>query len=226
VDITILGTGPNSNIEAQVDPSYQALRVNLRPTEWQSNGGSLQGGHYAVMLTSGAIAGSISANANLFSVRWANNQKFLILKKLNAILMPTAVSSPTMTSLQICRATFTQNPSGTGSTTASQVEKCRTLMAVSDFVGGNSTLVMAGTAALSTNAPTVDSNGFGFINGYAATANQTFVTGDLYKEDAMAEHPFIFGNGEGFVVTTPSGWAASNSQQLWIVMKWIEVPSY
>jgi hypothetical protein len=227
VQIALMGVGPNRCAQAVFDPTEQAARVSLWPLEWKNNDGSLQGGHYGLSATLQAISGTVAANTGLFWMRWLNSQKLFILKKLSVILTPTAVSSPTYTDLQVSRVSFTSTQIIL--TPAPSTQRCRTGMARSEFTStptSNIQTVSIMSSSASTIGMTIDANGFGYLNGFAGVANQSFVSGDLYKEDQWGEHPLIFGYEEGFTVTTPKGWAASNTQQLSVILKWAEAPAY
>src|SRR4029077_5519503 len=82
-DVRLQGSGQNENIEMQVDFSHQAIRTSIRPLDHSDNSGN-KGGHYYVTAISGTIAASLAANSDLFSVRWTDSQKKLMLIQLSA----------------------------------------------------------------------------------------------------------------------------------------------
>lgn len=61
---TARGTGVNSGVETQVDPTHRALRVSLRPID------VLALGSYAQAFMSGVMAAGLAAGSPIFAWRW------------------------------------------------------------------------------------------------------------------------------------------------------------
>ena len=61
MDINLIGFGPNTGIETQVDPTHYASRVASRPIDHQPAVGGVNGGHYAIASMTGLMAAGIAS---------------------------------------------------------------------------------------------------------------------------------------------------------------------
>ena len=84
MDMKLVGFGPNDSEPAQVDPTYNALRISPRPFDHQPALGGVNGGHYAVGPQTGTMAAGIASLAQVFQVRWADSSRLLIPYRLTA----------------------------------------------------------------------------------------------------------------------------------------------
>ena len=64
----------------EVDPTFLAARIAMRPLEYARDGRIL--GHYAVAQRSGELAATIGALGHLASIRWAADDAYLVLMRL------------------------------------------------------------------------------------------------------------------------------------------------
>jgi hypothetical protein len=87
MDVILKGTGSNSGVEAQVDPSHMASRVNLRPLEHVAAG--VMGGHYMMVATYSSTAAKPAAGSDIFSLRWTDSRFYFVLKRLAMMKVDT-----------------------------------------------------------------------------------------------------------------------------------------
>lgn len=228
MEVSVIGAGTQDNIELQVDPTRQGARVILQPLEWAPAGGSV-GGHYRIDQISGAVAGAVAANAELWNFRWADNGKYAVIKFVNISAVYTAISTPLFIDFELIKATnWTTNGSGGSSTNITNPTKLFSRMNASSFTSYGD-LRVAGTAAITAGTKNLDSQGMGYIAPQLSAtpvANITTLNGDLFKDDKMAGHPIILAPNEGLVIRTPKGWAASNTTQLTVNCEWAEVNAW
>lgn len=227
MDITIRGIGSQDDARAQVDPTHDALRVQVRPTEHVIN--NQTGGHYGIVAYSGTIAASLAANSIVFGMRWGADNKFMVLKKVLAwMVMTTTPGTLSAYALELCRATgWTSNFSANNTTVSIGTGgKMRTAnMAQSAFSSAGSIMVCT-TAGMTGQTYSLDTNGFatGVLNG-------TDVSGfggniPLYDENEFGQHPLVLGSNEGFVVRNPIAFAGSATIQAGFQALWTEVAAF
>lgn len=224
MDVTIIGNGLQSNIEAQVDATRQALRVSLNPLEYNFSG--IQGGHFNLGTTTGAIS-AIAAVGQIFAVRWNDQSKLMVLLRLAVSSTCTAFSSGTGADLEAVRASsYTANASGgtaiTPSTTSQMARQ--TTMAPSSF-NSLGEIRVSTTAALTAGTQTLDTAGFGAtqLGGIAGYASPLI---ELFNCFVNGQHPIILANNMGFVVRAVTTVPASNTFRYSVQMSWIEVSSF
>src|SRR5438128_5600118 len=82
-DMQITGHSMNADEKAQVDASWDATRVSIRPLDHQPNELLPMGGHYSIGAQTGTMAAGIANAAQVFQIRWADPIKLFILKKLS-----------------------------------------------------------------------------------------------------------------------------------------------
>ena len=225
MDVNILGSGVNSNVEAQVDPSRSALRVSLAPMEHTISG--LQGGHYNLCAATGAMS-ALAASGQIFAVRWSDPSKLFILLQLAVSAVCTAFSSGTGADLEGIKASsYSSNASGGTQitpSTVSQMSRIQT-MAPSSF---NSTgeIRIATTTALTPGTQTLDTAGFGSTQIPATGAGGGISDVNIYQCLAFGQHPIILANNQGFVVREITTVPASNSFRYSIQMSWVEIAAF
>jgi hypothetical protein len=216
--------------EALIDPTFGALRMKLSPSEYGNQG--VYGGHYQAAAVTGALTGVGAAGA-IFSMRWAavaGGPSFTLLKRVQlAWALTTAFTSPQVIDFDIVRATaFTASDTGGTALTpfVGNSNKVRSsLMNTSQMTD----MRIASTAALGAGTRTQDANAFGYLaEGPQTATNTAFSTAiglmDLYKEDAIAQHPQMFGNNEGFQIRAVTAMGATGVIKAYVVLTWAEVP--
>jgi hypothetical protein len=229
MDMTLTGAGAQSNIEAQIDPSHNALRVQARPNEHVGVAG-LIGGHYAVSVYSGTIAASLTANSVLFSMRWADATKVMVLKRLFAWMALTgAPGAATGFPLEAIRATsFTASFSAnnTNTTPATSSQKMRTSNMAGSVFSTAGAIQICTTAGMTGMTYTLDTAGFASntLQGTAATGAGGSLP--LYDENEFGQHPLVLSTNEGFVIRNPIAYPGTTTVQLGVVAWWLETAAY
>lgn len=228
-DITIVGTGSNSGIEAQVDASHKAIRVTSRPIEHQVGPDGLNGGHYSIAGITGTIAAGIADLSQVFQILWLSEAKIFILKRLTvqcATLAGFAATSLGAPLEFILGHGATANGSGGATLTPTSVSnKMRTGMATSSFrTAGEIRIATTGALGAATNQ-TLEGNP---ISNCMGASNQTLVQTtqmDLWRQVDNGTHPIILQSGDTGVirVKTPAG-TGTWSMAVW--MEWVEAQSY
>lgn len=217
--------------EMIVDPTFGAARVKLSPNEFMNQG--QVGGHYQVAQVTGLLTVAAAASA-MFSFRWAppaGGPTFAVLKRLQmGWIMTTAFSAAQVVDFDVVRCTaFTAADTGGTALTpfTGNNQKARTgLMGTSQVAD----MRISTTSALGAGTKTQDANPFGYLpSPTASTAGNTaLVTGsplvDLYKEDAIAQHPQMFGNNEGFNIRVVTLMGTAGVLKAYVVVTWAEVP--
>jgi hypothetical protein len=222
---TIIGSGSQENIEGQIDPSRQALRVSLQPNEFLING--VQGGHYYLNATTGAIS-AIAASGQIFAMRWNDPTKIFVLLRVTASAVCTAFSTGTGADLEAIRASsYTANGSGgTAITPSTLSQMSRTSAMPQSSFNGYGEIRISTTAALTPGTQTLDTAGFGACQIGSTGAGGGAGPLDLYNMVSMPQYPIILNNNQGFVVRAVTAVPSSNTFRYSVNVIWMEVAAY
>lgn len=230
MDSSIAGSGPQENIEAQVDPSFQALRASLRPLDHVVGG--VTGGHYGIVAYSGSVVAGQTAATVLFAVRFVSSTKLMVLKSLRVgqtITTAYTTLSPPDVELVLARS-FTvgySSNNGTALAPAAYSNKARDSHAASEFAGGQGSIVPCTTSGMSTATISLDSHPYSYaappVPGLAIGSAGVMV---LYDQIQHGKHPLVFGTNQGFVVRFANTSGATGVSKLGITMEWAEVAAY
>lgn len=228
---TILyGVGPNANIEAQVDSSFQCLRTTIKPDEFQIPG--TQGGHYTMTFGYSNTAAKPAAASDVVSMRWSEPNLLFVLKRLSAWAVTTTTYTATLnqdfaafraTGFSVAASAGTQIvPIGGGQ------QKNRTNQMSPSTLGNSAVLWVSSGDTLTAGTRTLDTQPFGYIawlNPITTPNAPTF--GVLYEERNTGQYPLICGVNEGIVIQTPIGnGQAAGVSKYTFVMEWAEVPVF
>lgn len=228
MDVTISGAGAQGNIEAQVDPSHQAIRVQVRPTEHVINGQI--GGHFGIVGYSGTIAASLAANSILFSMRWADANKVLVLRRLFAWMAITGTPGTLQAfALEAIRATnFTASFSAnnTNITPSTSSQKMRTSNMAGSIFSTSGAIQSCTTAGMTGQTYTLDTAGFA-----TNTLQGTVAAGagggiPLFDENEFGQHPLVLSTNEGVVIRNPIALPATSTVQCGFQAAWTELAAY
>jgi hypothetical protein len=229
--VQIKGSGPNGNIEAQIDPTYQGVRTTTRPLDHRDNNGN-GGGHFMITAISGTIAASLAANSELFSMRWTDGSKRFALIQLSAGLGVYTAAQTVANPLEL-EAVIARNFTVDYTTNATRIspapgsQKARgdnmndTLLA---NVNGSSIFVCT-TTGMTGSTKTLDTAGVGFAT-YPGNAVGAAATYDLFRIVENAKHPIILKNNEGIVIRNSGAFGAAATFKLGVTMVWAEIPTY
>lgn len=228
MDVVIVGNGPNSSVEQQVDPTHQASRTSMRPTEWVSPGGVI-GGHYSIGAMTGLMASGIATAAQVFQVRWADTAKLFVLQKLT-VQCSTATGFAATTlgaplELIVGHGSTANGSSGTALAPTSISNRMRQTMSTTVFANAGE-IRIATTAALT--AATGQVLEAAAISGCMGADNRTLVSTPpmtLFDVRDFGTHPLILNNGDTMAVRTNSP-AATGTWYAYFTMEWLETTTY
>ena len=229
MDSQITGFDAQASVKAQVDPTHDALRVQARPTEHVGIGG-LIGGHYGVSVYSGTIAASLAANSVVFSMRWADATKVMVLKRLFAWMAITGTPGTLQAfALEAIRATgFTTSFSAnnTNTTPATSAQKMRTSNMAGSIFSTSGAIQICTTAGMTGQTYTLDTAGFasGTLPGTVAAGLGGNIP--LYDENEFGQHPLVLSTNEGFVIRNPIALPSTSTVQLGVVALWLETAAF
>lgn len=236
MEITLTGAGPQENVEAQVDPTFQAVRAAIRPLDHVVN--NVVGGHYSVVAYSGSVVASQSAATVAFACRFVSSTKLMVIKSIrvgHSITTAYTTLSPPDFELVLARS-FTvmyTNNAGTFLGPASYSNKARTNMAPSEFTNSVATgnapnMTPCTTSGMSSGMTvTLDSVPYSYapspVSGLALGSAGTHI---LYEQTQHGKHPIVLGNNEGFVIRFANTSGASGVSKLGFEVAWAEVAAY
>jgi hypothetical protein len=234
-DVVIKGFGPNSSVEAQVDPTHSATRFNLRPLEHVT--ATVIGGHYFLSAVFSSTAAALLANSDIFSMRWADTSRKHILKSATIWVATTTVfTNAQLLDYGIFRAsTFTTNPSsGTDlSVSLGSGNRARTIGMTPSALASSGALQISSGGPLTPGTRTLDTQPFGTCapllqSAAAANAIQLVAPGHgvLYQLRNFGMHPLAFETTEGFVIQNLTAHGAAGVVKHGISLEWAEVGVY
>jgi hypothetical protein len=212
----------------------------MRPLPWKFNNGSIVLGHYKIAQVSGAIAATPTALDDWARIRWnpSTSGAKLVLCRLRCGL---SVSGAITTLIQftldaiIARSytvdhdTAITNISMAGNTGKMQSDTMASSLMGTTGPGICTTAPMTGETATLDGAPFAIED-FPLIE--AVTATGTAIAGpvgaqsgmkDLYKWDALGEHPPVLSAAEGILVRCRLTGHASGTLALRTIWEWAEV---
>ncbi len=214
----VVAPGP----ELIVDPSFGAARVSIRPLEYVQGGTVL--GHYRVAAPTGAFAGAAAGSA-IWSFRWTDTKSYAVLLRIDVgLVITTAFTTAQALDVDaiIQRAFTVADSGGTLLTPTQNSGKNRVIM--------GTTLVndvrVATTAALTAGTKTPDASAFAIAALPQTNALGTGSQVNLYKWDALGQHPIVFGVNEGFNVRNVTALGAAGVVKIYIATEWAEIPSF
>lgn len=228
MDLTIKGSGVNENVEAQIDPTFQALRIAVRPLEYRDQAGNI-GGHFYLTAISGTIAASLGASSPLFSVRWTETVKKFVLIRLTAGLgvytAAQTVANPLELEAVVARGyTVDYTANATTITPATATQKARSDLMNNTLLAANAGVKICTTTGMTGATSVLDTAGFGFAS-YPGNALGVASTLDLYTYSAL-QHPIVLTQNEGVIIRNSGAFGAAATYKLGVTMVWAEVPTY
>ena len=234
----IFGTKETSQME--VDPTFMAARVAMRPLEYKSSGRIL--GHYAVEHRSGSLNGadSLAALAHVASLRWTDSTAFCVLLRIKGGWSQVTASATAvqMTMRAVLARGFTVDFT-TNSTLSSmaippKVGAMRSAMG-SSLMGANGPRISDGVGAMSGQTFTADTLGFAIAvwpgivaTNVAGTAvSQRLGMGAvsmLYECTSPYQHPVVLSQNEGVIIQPKlAGPVVDGSFAYYVGWEWAEV---
>ena len=240
MEVQITGNGANTTVDTQIDTSFQAMRVNLKPLEFTGlNGIGPIGGHFNMAAYFSNTAGQPNAAlSQLFSMRWADSRMFFVLKRVAVCAAITTLftTGPQLIDFDIIKATsFSTNPSGGQAITLATVaQKARSATMNNSLLALEGDIRISTGSAITAGTQTLDTQPFGYAQVVQQPANSGSVTAgssqptyvSLYEVRDFGQHPFVFGANEGFVIRNVTAFGAAGVCKIGIMMEWAEVPNF
>lgn len=226
-----LGIQGNAGVVAEVDGTgYRALRVTPRPVEQ----GSL--GFYQLNMTSGTLAAALAAGAQLFSMRWGDATRLLVLYHLSLKFQGlTPRTALTLTDFgfdaYVARAFSVSASGGTVATLTGNSFKTRTSQGTTLLTDAR----ISTTAALTAGTQTLDGNAFFGSLGVPQRVNPAAATEELVNinpeliwqpNTSNGESPIILAQNEGIVLRNRTVWPAAGTGIVTVNARWAEVAAY
>ena len=220
----------NGGVVAEVDgTTYRALRVTSRPLNY----GSL--GAYKLGMSSGTMAVSLGANAEIYQFRWPDVTNLSVVHRVNisagANVAATAAALLSF-NLAIARGWTVAGTGGTRAVLTGNINKLRTSMGTSlvNDAGISTTAgLTAGTKTIDHATSNLASVSFGIGTGAITTSNNlTFLpTVELMNVDSPSDHPIVLAQNEGFIIR--NGTVAFPAGMTWtfsVNTSWIEAAAF
>jgi hypothetical protein len=220
----------NGGVVAEVDGTqFRALRVTSRPLNY----GAL--GAYKLGMSSGTMAVSLAANAELFQFRWPDATNLAIVHRV-AMSAGSNVAASTAALLSfnmaIARSWSAVGSSGTRAVLTGNISKLRTSMGSSlvNDAGISSTAgLTAGTKTIDHATTNMASVSFGIGTGAITVSNNlTFLPNvELLNVDGPTDHPVVLAQNEGFILR--NGTVAFPAGMTWtfsVNASWIEAAAF
>jgi len=218
----------NAGVDAEVDGTgFRALRVVQRPND----PGAL--GAYRLAAFSGlttTIAAGTASAGHVFSLRWTDATRFLVLKHLKvAMTVVTGFTAAQELAFEafIARGYTATHTGGTAITLGGNNQKRRTSMGTS-LVTTAASARIASTTALAGSTFTLDANPF--MHGSVKTLAAAATVQDARLENVMDfggnDHPFVLSQDEGIVVRNTILLGAAGTVRWSIECGWDELTSY
>jgi hypothetical protein len=211
----------NSGVAAEVETNTRAIRFTPRPTDV----GAL--GSYAAMLTTGTMAAGIAGASPIFSVRWTDASKVMLVRKVSLAFMSLGTGFTTGSAFfeMVCARSFSaSDTAGAGVTLTGHTNKRRTSFGSSLIAATE--MRISTTATLTAGTRTLDTNPVAGIHvGVPATTNLVILpTTPLWSPDFSGEWPLVFAQNEGFIIraTVP----ATGTWQADVSLEWTELASF
>ena len=210
--------------EQVVDATFGASRVSVRPNEYNNQG--FTGGHYRIAVTTGALTG-VAAGGAVFSARWGLANAYMLLKRIQvSAIITTAFTTAQAVDFDViaARPFSVADSAGTALTPfAGNSQKVRSSMMNTSQIAD---MRVAAAAALTAGTKTLDANPFGIVT---VPNNNTIGSGgsspvDVFKDDVNAQHPMMFGAGEGFNVRVVTAMGVVGVIKVYFTVEWAEVP--
>lgn len=213
----------NPNSELEVDQTYQAARVTLRPHDFRGNDNADIGGHYRGIFTTGAVTG-VAAGGALLSLSWVNPDRALLINRIRAwATVGTVFAAAQENSIDIARVVNFTAPdtAGTAITIGESCRKERTHMRASLI----SSLRIANAAALTPGTGTEESSCGGLVFAGLLNVVGSMAGGDVFKVEPGLESPLVLSGLEGLRIRNRVAQGAGGVVVFTFEIDWMEVPT-
>ena len=223
----IQGSGGNSDVPLQVDPTYNAARVSLRPIEF--NIGGMLGGHYAITSISGTMAAGLVANSQIWQIRWAPPNPFVFILKSMSIQAATSTAFTTLfgadVELVIGHGSTANGSGGNPQVPNGTSNRMRNNMNASNFVTSGEIRVASTGALTPATGQTLEPYGIGYAKVAPFTINTLGTKVVLYDQVDNGDHPCCLATGDSVVLRVPNP-GATGVWSFGVQMECVEAATY
>ena len=204
----------NGGTTQEVDATFRAARVSLRPAELI--------GYYSVSGASGALTG-VAAAGPVFSFRNTGSNLLLVRRITMGFVVTTAFTTAQGLDYQLFRAnSFTASDTGgTALFTAGQNKHRNAFTNITSAPD----IRIASTAALTAGTRTLETNGMGIAGGAATAVGATMSPADILEQDA-GDYPLVLAQNEGFVIANGIAMGAAGVIRLQVSVEYAETSAY
>lgn len=209
-------TGGNSGVDVDVDTTFKAMRVSLRPAEvtgWNSIGAQ-----------SGAVTTAAAAGA-LFSLRQIASTLLIVRRVGCGFVTTTAFTTPQRVDYGLigARAFSVSDSGGTAITVTGNNGKMRTSLATPTSIDCR----IATTGALTAGTKTLDTNTMSQVAGWvgAVGAGISPSLNNLHQHDA-GDYPLVLAQNEGLNIQNITLMGAAGVGQFYANVEFAEASSY
>lgn len=209
-----------SGVIAQVDNSFDAVRVSNRPLD----PGAL--GAYRLSTFTGTMAAGLGANSEIFQFRWAESSgKLCVIHKImfDGLGSITAFAAGVINiRAAIARSWTVDGSGGTAIVLTGNNQKCRASFASADT---ELTARISSTAALTAGTKTTDTQNIGGVVGGVGASPAVMLPAQPFMDSyGGTEHPIVLAQNEGIVIlaTVP----ATGTWVTGVTITWSEVLEY
>lgn len=206
--------GGTSGALAEVDATFKAQRVTIRPVELI--------GYHSIGGNSGALTG-VAANGAVFSLRNTGANLLLIRRVMIGFVTTTAFTTAQGLAYSLIKATgFTASDTGgTALYTAGQ-NKHRTSMA---NITSAPDVRISSTAALAAGTRTLETVGMGVAGGTSNAVGTSLAPQPLLEQDT-GDYPLVLAQNEGLIISNLIAMGAAGVIQLHVNLEMAEVTSF
>lgn len=220
--IQIQGAG-GSIVEAGAFAA-EPMHVVSKPTDH----GAL--GHYQIAATSGILAATLAANAQVFQFRWTDATRLAVITRLQMKFQALTPFTADVIERGFSLVKYTAISAGGGGTTVGAPSKMRTSMGAS-LVGSINISTTALLTAMTTADPVPLAQSMGdFMDTNPAAATEKVVSIPhvlLFKPElAHGEHPLVLAQNEGIAIFNRVLWPAAGTGAVQVEMTWAEVAAF
>lgn len=203
-----------SGVVPEVDTTFRASRVTLRPTELI--------GYYSVSGSSGALTG-VAAAGPVWSFRNTGSNLLLVRRVSIGFVTTTAFTTAQGLQYELFRAnSFTVSDSGgTALYTAGQNKHRNSFTNVTSAPD----IRIASTGALTGGTRTLETAGMGIAGGSSTGIGTSMPITDILEQDA-GDYPFLLAQNEGFVILNGIAMGAAGVIRLQVSVEYLETASY
>lgn len=232
--------GSNDTAQMEVDPTFMAARVAMRPLEYKASGRIL--GHYALQHRSGALNGadSLAALAHVASLRWTDSTAYCVITRIKGGWSQVTASATAveMTMRAVLArgfsVDFTTNSTLSTMAIPPKVGAMRSSMNTS-LMGVNGPRISDGVGAMSGQTLTANTLGFAVAvwpgvlatNVTGAAVSQRLGMGavsTLYECTSPYQHPLVLSQNEGVLIQPKlAGPVVDGSYAFYAGWEWAEV---